>query len=384
MQNNGPLFVGSNATMYMKSGNFTYGTSAATSTLKTRTVGKIAIGSGATSSAGSATQFLDGWVSTLGTADFLFPIGQKGLTENFYAPVKVIPAFGTTVVSTAYFRANPNSAYQTTTLDSSLAKITVEEYWKVSGSAAKLTLTWNLASSIITMTTFQLADVTIAGHNTTTSKWEMVSSSVDVTSILGGLSSIATGSVTSTEDVVLTNYSAFSIGLKGIVCTDLVYTNGSLITWDGTNFSATPTYSDAVTINSAVSPGSFVCNSLLLNYNITLTSTQSIEVINGITGSGKIIMSSQSSLVQRATGVSKPTIELTKATRTLKQFDYTYFGSPIVGDAFDNLTAAKASTFGSATDAFEMKYKYVSGSGGGWLPLTATEIGKVFIARMKA
>ena len=123
MQNNGPLYVGSNATMYMKSGNLTFGTSAATSTLKTLPKGEISLGSAATSSAGSTTQFVDGWVSTLGTGAFTFPIGEKVLTTNYYAPVKVIPITGSTGVSAAYFRANPHPTYQTTTLDATLAKI---------------------------------------------------------------------------------------------------------------------------------------------------------------------------------------------------------------------------------------------------------------------
>lgn len=391
MQNNGPLYVGSNATLYMKSGNLTFGTSSTTSTLKTLPIGKISLGStatysGATSSAGSTAQFVDGWVSTLGTTAFIFPIGEKGLTTNYYAPVKVTPITGSTGVSAAYFRVNPSVIGSTSILDldTSLAKISALEYWKVTGSNAKLTLTWNSASSISTMTTFQLADVTIAGYNTSLSIWEMVSSAVDGTSILGDPSSITTGSVTSTGVVVLANYSAFSIGLKGIVCPDLVVGTSNNIIPTVYPLSILPTLFDIVTINTAGSPGSFVCNSLVLNADLTLTDGQTIEVVNGVTGPGKIIMSSTASLVQRATGVAKPTIQLTKATRFLKQFDYTYFGSPTNGDVLTSLLGAISPT-GSLDNAFEMKYKYVSGTGGGWVALTTSpNVGLGYIARVKS
>jgi hypothetical protein len=383
MQNNGPLYVGSNASVFLSSGNLSFGTLASTSTLKTGTTGVFVINAGATTVAGSTTQFVDGWVSTLGTTAFTFPIGQVVSATNYYAPVKVTPVSGSTGVSAAYFRANPTTIGQTTTLDASLTSISVLEYWKVTGSNTALTLTWNAASSISALTTFRLADISIAGYKTSTSKWEAIPSLVDVTSIIGGASTITTGSVSSAGNVTLANYSGFSIGLKGTVCPELSFTAGSALSWAGSVFAITPTLADSVTISSAGSPGSFVCNSLVLNADITLTNGQFIEVVNGITGTGKIIMSSGASLVQRATGVAKPLIELTKTTRSIRQNDYTYFGSPIVEDAFSQLASARASTAAS-TGAFDNKYKYVSGTGGGWQDLTVTEIGKGFIARVKA
>ena len=386
MQNNGPLYVATGTTVYLKTGNFSFGPSAATTTFRTTPVGSLAIAPGATTSIGTTTQFVDGWVSTFGNTSFTFPIGQTVGPTKYYAPAKVIPIIGTTGISASYFRDNTTSVGQSATLDASLSAVAAIGYWKVTGSDAALTLTWNSVSSITGLTTFQLADITIAGFNSTTSKWEAISSLVDSTSILGGSSSIASGSVTSTSTVTLANYSGFSIGLRGMICPELTYTGGVAITWNGTSWSATPTLADSVTISSVTpnSPGSFVCNSLNLGTNnLVLTGTQSIEVVIGITGSGKIIMSSQSSLVQRATGVAKPNIELTKATRLMHQYDYVYWSAPIVENAFSQFALAQAST-GITADAFEMKFKYVSGTGGGWQPLTATEIGKGFIGRVKA
>lgn len=361
IQNNGKLYVGSDGNLFLKSGTFNFGTAAATSTLKTGvTPGKISLASGATFLNGSATQFVDGLVSTLGTAAFTFPIGEIVTVTDFYAPIIVTPVSGSTGVNAAYFRDNTTTIGSTTTLDASLSKISALEYWKISGSNAALTLTWNAASAISTMTTSQLADVTIAGYRTSTEKWEAVSSLVDITSVLGGSSTITTGSVTATGNLTLSNYDAFSIGLKVTVCPELFYTGGSFVTWNG-SFSTTPTLADGVTISTAGSPGSFVCNTLVLDADITLTDGQTIEVVNGITGTGKIIMSSLASVVQRATGVSKPTIQLTKATRPLKKWDYSYIGSPIEENTLSQLNLAKAST-ATLAGAFDRITKYLPAS----------------------
>jgi hypothetical protein len=344
IQNNGNLYVGSAGNLFLNSGAFSFGSTAKTATLKTGgTPGKISLASGATFSNSSATQFVDGLVSTLGTTSFTFPIGEIVTVTEFYAPIIVTPVSGSTGVNAAYFRDNTTTIGSTTTLDASLSQISALEYWKISGSNATITLTWNAASTISTMTTSQLADVTIAGYRTSTQKWEAVASLVDITSVLGGSSTITTGSVTATGNVTLSNYDAFSIGLKVTVCPELFYTGGSFVTWNG-SFPTTPTLADGVTISTAGSPGSFVCNILVLDADITLTDGQTIEVVNGITGNGKIIMSSLASVVQRATGtgVSKPTIQLTKATRPLRKYDYSYIGSPIEENAFPYLNSAKA------------------------------------------
>ena len=155
-------------------------------------------------------------------------------------------------------------------------------------------------------------------------------------------------------------------------------------TWNGSWSPSAPTENDPATIASAGNPGSFVCNSLILSANATLTGTQTIEVVNGVTGTGKITMSSESSFVQRNPTATAPAIELTKTTRPIKRFDYVYWGSPVSGNVFSQLNDAQVS--GNATGAFDLKHRYVSGdasASGGWQTLTATENGKGFIMRVK-
>lgn len=377
MHNNGALYIGANATAYMKTGEFSFGAFASTSTQKEDPKGVLSIASGAAIASGTSSQFVNGWVNTKGTGTFTFPVGVASPT-NYYAPIQATPVSGSPGVSTAYFRADASLIGD---LDETLTSISLHEYWKIIGSNATISLTWNAASAV-PVTLNQLANITIAGFNISNSKWEAISSMVNVTSVLGGVSSVTSGSVTSSTTITLANYSAFSIGLKSLICPQLIYPAGNAITYNG-SFSAPPTLADVVTINSSGSTGSFSCNSLVLNADITLADGQYIEVVNGITGTGKIIMSSQASLVQRANTTTSPTIELTKKTRDMHQYDYIYWGAPVVGNVFSQLASAKAST-ASQANAFDLKYKYVSGFGGGWQTLTTTETGIGFITRVKS
>lgn len=380
IHNEGALYIGANATTYLKNGNFSFGTSAATSTQKTgAAIGVLTIGSGASIDTGTVSQFVDGWVNTKGTEPFIFPVGVFSSPKH-YAPIQAIPVSGSTGVSATYFRADAHSI--SSFLDGTLTSISLNEYWKITGSNATVSLTWNSASAV-QITLNELANITIAGLNTATGNWEAISSMVTVNSVLGGVSSVTSGSVTSSTSIALANYSAFSIGLKSLNCPSLTFAAGSAITYNGTSFSAPPELKNEVTINSSGSTGTFQCNSLVLNADITLIDGEYIEVVNGITGIGKIIMSSEASLVQRASGFSSPTIELTKSTRnTMQQFDYIYWGAPVVGNVYSQLSDARANTAAIA-DAFDNKYKYVSGLGGGWQNLTATETGKGFITRVR-
>ena len=151
--------------------------------------------------------------------------------------------------------------------------------------------------------------------------------------------------------------------------------------WNGSWSPSAPTINDYAIINSPYS-GNLSCYNLELNADITLNNSQYVDVIGNITGAGKIKMSSEASIKQHINGATAPTIELTKKTRAaMRRFDYIYWGTPIAGDFLSQLSNAQAST-ASSSGAFDSMYKYVSGSGGGWQPLTAIETGKGFITRV--
>lgn len=377
MYNHGSLFIGESTNVYLKTGAFAAAVGASTKTARTGSNGLLSIGIDATIVT-DGSFFIDGWVNTLGTTPFIMPVGQTVGSDKYYAPVAVAPGIGSTGVSATYFRTNPLTEF-TGGLDVSVTAVRSSEYWKIKGSNAKISLTWSNPRSV---TTTELRSMTIVGYNTGSSKWEVISSGIDGTSILGGLSSITAGSITSSTTIAVQNYSAFTLGTTSLDCPELTFSAGSPITYNG-GFSATPTLSDVVTVSVAGQTGSFVCNSLVLNADITLSDGQYIEVVNGITGTGKIIMASTASVLQRSNSSDKPTIELIKKTRALKRYDYVYWGSPIAGNVMSQLANAKA-VGATVADAFEMKHYYQSGIGGGWKPLIQTEVGKGFIARVKA
>jgi hypothetical protein len=377
VQNNKPLYIADNSYMYVGSGTYFFG-SGDGETMTSRTPsanGKLIFSNLATTSGASDSHFLNGYGSVITTNPFVFPVGQSGV----YAPLAVTPST-IAPIDVAYFRAGANTIG--TTLDPSVAATSSVEYWNVNTSnTAIVTLTWR-ASSLVSDFVTSTDDLTIIGYDG--AKWNEIVSTVDDVSIIGGASSLTSGSITSSGLVNLTNYNYLSLGLRGNSCAPLVASSGTTKTWIGTWLPSAPSLSDPVIISVPYSAGSFACNSLVLDADITLTDGQSVEVVNGVTGSGKLVMSSEASFVQRASDVGVPNIELTKRTRNvMRAFDYVYWGTPISGNFFSQLADAQANT-ATVADAFDLKYQYVSGTGGGLQTLTAIETGKGFITRVKS
>jgi hypothetical protein len=375
VQNNGTLHAADNGIFYVASGNFNFGASAVTSTTKSATNGKISLGQSATFVT-DGTKFVNGYAETRSTVATVLSIG----TATTYAPVRVLASANTNGVQAAYINAAPLTFQPA--VGPGVTAVANTEYWIVKGENAKLSLSWRASSGL---SSYVDADVTIIGYNEVNGYWEPITSTIDDTSVFGGTSSLAgSGSITSTGDVTLASYSAFAIGQKGIAPG-----TGTTITWNGTAWSGgIPTVSDAVVLSANYSGGSFACNSLNLNgFNVTLTGDQSLEIVNGVSGTGtaKVIMSSESSLVQRNSFADAPAIELTKATRPMRRFDYVYWGQPVTGNVYSQLDDAIAPSAPSAA-AFDSKYKYVSGitnATGGWQNLTATIPGQGYIMRVK-
>jgi hypothetical protein len=384
VQNDGVVYIGNQGSFFVESGSFNFGTTTGSTTTTRRSdvldpldtnYGKLIFASGTSTTGVSDAHFLDGYGSYLGTSPFLFPTGQTGV----YAPVRVTPS-SNSGVDAAYYRSSAVSI--AATLDPSVSAISSVEYWDITGSnTSQISLTWRSSSNILSLVS-NLNSLTIVGYDGI--KWVEIPSSYDTTSILGGSSTTTAGSISTTALVNLSLFKAFSLGSKGSSCPPLVASSGNTKTWDGSWSPSAPTIADPVIISTPYSAGSFACNSLVLNANATLSDGQSIEIVNGVTGTGRIIMSSEASVVQRASGVSAPNIELTKRTRNvMRRFDYVYWGTPIAGNFFSQLAGAQAST-ATLANAFDYKYKYVSGAGGGWQALFAIETGKGYIMRIKS
>lgn len=377
VQQNDKLYIGNSSYVAVNNGFFNFGpTTAITQTSRTsNTYGRLIFGPSVSWSGASFNHYVDGYASSLGNSSFIFPVGD----DSVYAPVKIGAANTSVVYNCAYNLINPSSIGP---IDGSTINLLSNVgYWNLySSSSAKLSLSWdsyvNLAALLPGLS---INDITIAGFNGT--HWEQIPSTVDVTDFLGNVSSLTLGSISSDFPVNFVTYSSFTLAVKG-TCKPLVSSSGNTKTWNGSWIPSAPTLEDLVVINSPYNAGSFSCNSLILNHDITLNSNEFIEVINGVSGTGKIIMSSSSSFVQRANSVSAPLIQMTKTREGLRRYDYVYYGTPIVGDFFSNFATAQAST-ASTANAFDLFYKYNSGTGGGWQATSSTETGKGLIARVK-
>jgi large repetitive protein len=182
---------------------------------------------GATASWSSATdaQHVDGYVKTYLTTAFTFPIGDNGI----YRPAKISAASFAQPSNAAYFGVNPTTAitssmkggfepvlptstYPSATVAANGKNVSTSEYWDINGTvSAQISLTWNAASGVAAMTGSTLSRLTIVGWNTGTAQWEVIGSTVDATSILGGASSLTSGSITTNASVVPNTYEVYTL-----------------------------------------------------------------------------------------------------------------------------------------------------------------------------
>ena len=188
-----------------------FGQSGIVVTKRTAPRGIVSFSSSSTLTGISNTKHIDGYVKKNGTTSFLFPVGDNGVYRPFAAAGE-----GTTG---AYFLENANGAtipsggpFLVTNKEATLSGISTKEFWDIDGtSASRITLTWNAASGISALSENTLTRVTIAGYNTATSRWEKINSSFDVISVLGGASTVANGSITTTASLVPNTYSIYTL-----------------------------------------------------------------------------------------------------------------------------------------------------------------------------
>lgn len=380
IQNDSPLYVSEGDNVYLSTDVFNFGTGSV-STSRATTYGVLSFGATATYSGESNTNFIDGYARTYKNGAFIFPIGQTGLL----APAKVVTT-NTAGVDAAYFSADP-TVVAGTTMDASVSAVSTYEYWVVKGATTPsvLSLSWRSASALTTFAGLTTDNLTIAGWDGT--KWIEIPSVVDATSFMGTASTTTSGSITSEYAVTLSDYSYFTIASKANACAVLVASNGVTKTW---NFGAwtpagTPSLANPVIINGpydAATYGSFSCNSIVLNNDITLPNGKYLEIVNGATGTGKIVMASEASVVQRNPASTAPTILLTKITRPMRRFDYVFLSSPISsGTDFYNLlystnNVAVNGNYGTQALSAFSAVRELNVQGTGYQNTTSVTIGK--------
>jgi len=169
-------------------------------------------------------RFVDGYVKVYNDNPFTFPIGNLG---NFQ-PISISGASGTTA---AYIYDDARKlpfidssvslrSSEATTSDTNVRASDVE-YWDLRGEkATKVTLHWDVNSTIEHLTNGDLSNLTVVGWNG--SSWEVISSSVDQNvfyatespaSFSGESSTYSFGSITTDGDIVPDDYDVITFGV---------------------------------------------------------------------------------------------------------------------------------------------------------------------------
>ncbi|WP_310560196.1 T9SS type A sorting domain-containing protein [Flavobacterium sp.] len=156
--------------------------------------------------------------------------------------------------------------------------------------------------------------------------------------------------------------------------------SGGTAAWNGTTWSnGPPSVKKDVTMSSNYSTttyGSFSCNDMTVNDGVTVTITNGnfIEALNTVTttGTAKIIIENSGNFVQRCDEKTPSAhIEHTKYTRSMTALDYVYWGSPVLENVISQFPSD-----------FDWKYRWQSGTNGGWQGLTTTVPAEGFITRI--
>lgn len=330
---NDVLYISDNTVFYMDAAvaDYQFGTAPAATSVSTRTnnvYGRLAFAEGVVSTTATDDHFFDGYVTTYSTNNFTFPVGQSSV----YAPIR-INASNVNGVDAAYIHSDPSGF--DATLAGEVTGLVATGYWnmqRTSGSDAngKVTLLWD--SSLSALVGTEIEALVIAGYNGT--DW------IDIPAD-AATGNISAGTITSTSDVDLSTFKYFTFGKKE-TCAPVVADNGITTIWNGVTWSNGVPSAQSIAVLNANYSGSIIANSLDMgSFNVTLADGEVMEIVKGVvSGGGKVIMSSEASLVQRDDTAVAPPIELTKNTRNLKRYNYTYFGSPVEENVFSQLAGA--------------------------------------------
>lgn len=203
--NEGILYIGDKSTFYIGAENFNFSLCSTTLSRTKTDYGVLSFSKQASWIGANDLHFVDGYAQTESNTAFILPIGQSGV----FAPIQVI-ASSEDGVAAAYFRAAPTA--MGSVLDTSISSISSVEYWdiKSAGVKAGISLSWRASSAISDLTASSLNKLTIVGWNG--SAWVTIPSIVDEYSMLGEISSLVAGSISSKAAVDLSAYTAFSFG----------------------------------------------------------------------------------------------------------------------------------------------------------------------------
>lgn len=164
---------------------------------------------------------IDGYVKSYTSGRFIFPVGDNGIYRPF-----AISANGTIG---AYFAANPSIAitsdvngasypalpagapFPITAKSVEVKSVSSKEYWDINGNvASRITLTWGVESNLTELLSGSLSNLCLVGWANNT--WVTIPAQIDAMALLGGSSSITSGSITTVNAIVPNSYNVYSLG----------------------------------------------------------------------------------------------------------------------------------------------------------------------------
>ncbi|CAG5071995.1 hypothetical protein DYBT9623_03935 [Dyadobacter sp. CECT 9623] len=193
-----------------------YGQNGIVVTERSSPPGVVSFSASSTLTGVSNTKHVDGYVKKYGATHFTFPVGDNGIYRPFAAE-----ADGTVG---AYFKIDPGAAtlpsgapFSTASKETGIKNVSNKEYWDVDGTnPSKLSFTWDASSDIATLTEQSLENLALVGWSTSTSKWEIITSTVDEVALLSGPSSLSKGSISTVGKIVPNQYRAYTFAALNV------------------------------------------------------------------------------------------------------------------------------------------------------------------------
>ncbi len=207
VQNNGNIFIGKNSFVYVDSLEITLGSNGSIQTDRTDSLGQLRIASRGmlNSSLLSNHQFVDGYLEQMISTSRIFPIGQN----QMYAPIEI--STGKSGYFGAMVSLNDPTVDIGSTIDTNISDISSLMYWYIKGDNAQFKIAWNTSNSLTDISIDNTDLLKICGYNSINKTWEVLSSSIDSVSFLGGISNLQEGSISVLGDVDLKSFTAFTL-----------------------------------------------------------------------------------------------------------------------------------------------------------------------------
>ncbi|MGM9511943.1 hypothetical protein ACS5NO_29680 [Larkinella sp. GY13] len=198
----------------------------------------------------SSSAFVDGYVRTLQSGPFTFPIGDN----NAYRPAAVSASSSANPTTAAYFGVDPGLAttsdlkggtygilpgggpeFPTTSKAPTVGVVDNVEYWDIDGTTpARITLTWDANTPISAMIGTDFSKLTIVGWDG--AKWVTIPSTVDPASLVQTTSAsaftglgpqVSAGSITTDADVVPGSFIVYTLAGIETICSLTVTASAS-------------------------------------------------------------------------------------------------------------------------------------------------------------